>query len=439
MFILSALIAQVRNPILSGGLGRGWDYFNNVLPKFINIGYLIGVLVFVFIFIVGSFQWITAGGDKGKLAEARGKITHAIVGLLVLLLIFVITQLVNYLLGINIGGLGGPSGSKLSYLIKTPTVIPTAVIILTPYPTTPPVSGIPYPTATSKPTSAPIPTAIPLPTNTIRPTATPTRIPTATNTPRPTATPTHTPTPILPSPTPTLRPPTPTPTRTPTPTPPIIPFCTDSDGGGSLEHLTYGFTTSLDATGKISSNSDICASTTILNESYCQSFIPAVRQYNCASLGTYYGCGAGRCCMSIGGSCSIDSDCCLGNICNAGKCQAATNIILNEAVGLSCRDLCYEMGFQTGPYCRTIGTNNTADNGMSYKNNCVLTNEWGCDDGIIPAVSSPLCNGYRTNWTYCNCVPNTPTGCTSCFDSFQSWTCCDPDFPTCGPYYPDCF
>jgi len=109
MLFFSTLIAQVRNPIISN-FGSGWNFVNSGVSVFINLGYLIATVVFVFIFIVGAFQWITSGSDKTKLAEARGKITHAIVGLLILLLIFLISQLVNWILGINIGHLGGPGG-----------------------------------------------------------------------------------------------------------------------------------------------------------------------------------------------------------------------------------------------------------------------------------------------------------------------------------------
>lgn len=425
MFLMSTLIAQVRNPILQSGLGSDWGYFNITLPKLINIGYLIGVLVFVFIFIIGAFQWITAGGDKGKLAEARGRITHALVGLLVLLLIFVITKLVNYLLGLNIGALGGPTGN-VSYVVSTPATV-------SPFNTAPPLP----------PTNTPMPTPVcgaigqiccagyicfsgvcdtvtcidnsipsPIPTSIggfpITPTFPPTSTPTPTSTPRPTATAIPTPLPTVPPP-PTSPPipPTSTPTAVPpTPTPTIAPFCTDSDSGGVSEQFIYGFTTSRNVTGNITTYSDNCSSGVMLNEAYCQSVLPAIRQINCSGLGTYYGCQGGKCCISAGGNCFQDTDCCLGNICNAGRCQAATNIILNEATGKTCHDLCYDSGFQRGNFCQSIGTNNLANNGATFIDSCSTTYIYGCDHGILSSVSSPLCNGYRTNWTYCNCVPN---------------------------------
>ncbi len=534
----SAIIAQVTNPILGTGLGAGWGYFNTIIPRFINIGFLIAILAFVFIFIIGSFQWITAGGDKEKLATAREKITHALIGLIVVLLIFFITQFVNYVLGINIGQLATPfsTGEDVDgecvfstgvcscscpagyYVLSGCNAACTGVCRCIPneerMPTPsggwrPPhpsgwgtpaattctdsdggqVAGVPgftilssvagahmqydncvgntlderycqnnealtinifcengcvqtspgptgsgycRPTNPHELTAFPYinPTATPTPTFYIVPTFTPTPLPTST--PRPTSTPIPTNTPV-----PTVRPsstPTSVPTNTPSPTPtPLsclpsgpcgfvpccygcnmllnlcnttVAFCTDSDGG--VNYGTFGYTTSVNGMGVYSSSSDSCTSSTTLNEASCRSATPISQAYDCSVGGTqpFYGCVAGRCCISAGGGCSTDTDCCLGNICNAGRCQSATNIILNEASGMTCHDLCYDRGFQNGNSCQSIGTNNTADNGMSYVNNCVLTNTYGCDNGILASVSSPLCNGYRTNWTYCNCVPN---------------------------------
>lgn len=594
MDLLAQILAQgVGNPIIGSGFNiGGWNYASKVLSSFVSIGFLIATVVFVFIFIVGSFQWITAGGDKGKLAEARGKITHAIVGLLVLLLVFLISQLINLLLGINIGNLGTPlPGEEVppGSIVATPTpggVVPPGSSSPTPTPGSFVVSCVdsdgsaPYTpgtvTVTQTTTSyyndycvdgstavmeqycegsnlaeyrapcskgclldpngrgycmwdiVPIETSpvIPSPTPTLAaclspascqyspcpagnqsipnticqnlymtcclplttPTSTPTRIPTATPTRIPTATPTPYCTTTL-----TVNPssgtvplpvsftasvagtatgtiqcqydctnngsyeyvvnsfssPCPasvclftstgsytgrvhvtrqgvtcddtagpivvgvpnTPTPTPTPSLPA-PFCIDSDFG--QVYTTYGYASGVNSVGEFYSEADYCVNSTLLSESYCQSVTALRQDYSCNNMGPYYVCLAGKCCVTAGGNCSLDGDCCLGNICNAGKCQAATNIILNQAEGRSCHDLCYVNGFQTSPYCRSIGTNTIqigsippyADNGV-YVNNCVYNQvSYSCDHGILSSVSFPLCNGYQTNWTYCNCVPN---------------------------------
>src|SRR4030065_2197006 len=111
---VSQSIAQINpigNPVLAPNFqsfNSPFDYFNTVLPTLITIGFVIGAVIFIFIFITGAFRWITAGGDKGKQEDARHKITHAIVGLVILLLVYFIIQWVNVILGINIGMIGFP-------------------------------------------------------------------------------------------------------------------------------------------------------------------------------------------------------------------------------------------------------------------------------------------------------------------------------------------
>lgn len=109
-----SLLAQViHNPVLRPGIQsitNGWDFFNNLLPSIITIAFGIAAAVFFFIFVFGAIQWITAGGDKGKLEDARRKIINALVGLLIVLLVYLIVQIVNSIFGLNIGLLGGPGG-----------------------------------------------------------------------------------------------------------------------------------------------------------------------------------------------------------------------------------------------------------------------------------------------------------------------------------------
>lgn len=74
------------------------------------ISSLVGVLLIIsallaFIYLIlGGLQWITSGGDKAGMEAARNKITHAIVGLIVVGAAWAIMTLVQNFLGISIIG-----------------------------------------------------------------------------------------------------------------------------------------------------------------------------------------------------------------------------------------------------------------------------------------------------------------------------------------------
>lgn len=64
------------------------------------------LLAFVYL-ILGGIQWITSGGDKSGMEAARNKITHAIVGLIIVGAAWAIMMLVQNFLGISIIGGSG--------------------------------------------------------------------------------------------------------------------------------------------------------------------------------------------------------------------------------------------------------------------------------------------------------------------------------------------
>ena len=100
----SSLIAQsINNPVL-GGIGSltGVGFFQRLLPALIAAGLVIGVVIFFFMLLAGAIQWISSGGDKGAVESAKGRITNAIIGLVILLSLFAITQLLETFFGINI-------------------------------------------------------------------------------------------------------------------------------------------------------------------------------------------------------------------------------------------------------------------------------------------------------------------------------------------------
>lgn len=70
---------------------------------------LVGGLAFILFFLQGGLTWITAGGDKGKIEEARGKITQGLVGLSVLAASYVIIKFIEMAIGMNLLNISWPT------------------------------------------------------------------------------------------------------------------------------------------------------------------------------------------------------------------------------------------------------------------------------------------------------------------------------------------
>lgn len=65
---------------------------------------IVAALLAFFFLILGGIQWITSGGDKAGMEAARNKITHAIVGLIIVGAAWAIMILVQNFLGVTIIG-----------------------------------------------------------------------------------------------------------------------------------------------------------------------------------------------------------------------------------------------------------------------------------------------------------------------------------------------
>ena len=107
---MNNLIAQLVNPQIVASIRNlnASEYLNRLIPMLIYLGLMLCAIAFILLFLIGGFQWITSGGNKQSLENARNKIVNAITGLLVLLLLWLILQIVNLIFGVNIGGLGIP-------------------------------------------------------------------------------------------------------------------------------------------------------------------------------------------------------------------------------------------------------------------------------------------------------------------------------------------
>ena len=72
------------------------------VSKSFNAILLVAALATFLYLIYGGIEWITSGGDKGKIEEARNKITSGIVGLAIVASAWAVFLLVTYFFGINI-------------------------------------------------------------------------------------------------------------------------------------------------------------------------------------------------------------------------------------------------------------------------------------------------------------------------------------------------
>lgn len=98
---------MITNPILPspsvGSSGNaGITFLQRAIPAAITLGFIIGVLVFFFTLIIGGVQWISSGGDKQAVEAARGKVTNALIGLVILFAAFAVIQLLGTFFGIHI-------------------------------------------------------------------------------------------------------------------------------------------------------------------------------------------------------------------------------------------------------------------------------------------------------------------------------------------------
>lgn len=111
------LLAQLRNPVLpeniggstnpsidSGGTATGL-FVSNIIGGMFLVAFIL-TLIFI---MTGAIHWITSGGDKASLENARNKIIHALVGLIVIASAWAVMLVVGDFFGLDFKKLPIPS------------------------------------------------------------------------------------------------------------------------------------------------------------------------------------------------------------------------------------------------------------------------------------------------------------------------------------------
>lgn len=91
-----------------------------IISNALLILYILGGLTVLVFIVWGAFDWITSGGDKEKVSNARKKITNSLIGLAILSLAAFIVSLFGQIVGFNPLS---PTSPPLPTLGDTPTTI----------------------------------------------------------------------------------------------------------------------------------------------------------------------------------------------------------------------------------------------------------------------------------------------------------------------------
>lgn len=94
----------ITNPAVTVLFGTGTPSaaLANIIVTVWRTAITLGGLALLVMLIMGALEWITAGGDKGKIESARDRITQSIIGLLVLLGTVGVSIFVGNAFGINL-------------------------------------------------------------------------------------------------------------------------------------------------------------------------------------------------------------------------------------------------------------------------------------------------------------------------------------------------
>lgn len=112
LWLSTMMLASSAMPVLAQDidLTPGGTFFEDLytltlqgmISGAVKLVMIVAALVFFFLLIVGGIQWMTSGGDKAATESARGRITAALIGLVIVFSAWAIATLLDALFGVNI-------------------------------------------------------------------------------------------------------------------------------------------------------------------------------------------------------------------------------------------------------------------------------------------------------------------------------------------------
>ncbi len=107
----SPAFAQVTTITIDPPSGTGVSDIGTLINAVFTAAVVIAVLFVFFMLLMGGYGWITAGGDKAKVEEARTRITNAIIGLAIVASAFAIMTIVANFFGVSFDSIDFPDAT----------------------------------------------------------------------------------------------------------------------------------------------------------------------------------------------------------------------------------------------------------------------------------------------------------------------------------------
>ena len=83
-------------------LGGSTSAVEKLISNVLVVLTIVAGISFTLYFLLGGLNWITAGGDKGKIEKAKGMMTNGAIGMIVIAVSYSIVWIVGKALGIDI-------------------------------------------------------------------------------------------------------------------------------------------------------------------------------------------------------------------------------------------------------------------------------------------------------------------------------------------------
>ena len=97
------------DPPFNAICSMGTTSISTFIGAAISFIFVIAVIIAIFFLLFGAVKWIYSGGDKAAVEGARNTITAAVIGLIILFLVFLIFTVVLKFFGIDIVSIELPS------------------------------------------------------------------------------------------------------------------------------------------------------------------------------------------------------------------------------------------------------------------------------------------------------------------------------------------